>query len=211
MSIEILDLLKLLFACLAGGLIGVEREFRDKSAGFRTLILICLGATLFTMMSPRFAAVGDPGRIAAGIVSGIGFLGAGVILRDRGRIMGLTTAATIWMTAAIGMAIGGGQFLLAVLALALVMAVLWIFPFLERRIDLVRETRTYEILLPPKKEKLQDLMIVLQQSGLRITHRKIVKSKGHLLVNLEAYGTPAAFEQFYALLIQDPDVHEFKC
>jgi putative Mg2+ transporter-C (MgtC) family protein len=110
MSIEILDLLKLLFACLAGGLIGVEREFRDKSAGFRTLILICLGATLFTMMSPRFAAIGDPGRIAAGIVSGIGFLGAGVILRDRGRIMGLTTAATIWMTAAIGMAIGG-QFL----------------------------------------------------------------------------------------------------
>lgn len=210
-SFEAVDVLKLLLALLAGGLIGAEREFRDKAAGFRTLILICTGAALFTMLSTRFGSTGDPARIAAGVVSGIGFLGAGVILRDRGRIMGLTTAAIIWMTAAIGVAIGTGQLLLALTAQLLVMAVLWIFPFFERRIDLVRETRTYEIILPLRSEKIEALSSDLAASGVTVISRKVVKGKDHLSVSIEAYGAEESFAKLTCKLIQDPDVHEFRC
>ncbi|HQN43268.1 MAG TPA: MgtC/SapB family protein, partial [Anaerolineaceae bacterium] len=91
------DLLKIVLAVLVGGLIGIEREYRDKAAGFRTLIFICVGAALFTILSVRLAGDKDPTRIAASIVTGVGFLGAGVILRDGGRVIGLTTAAAIWL------------------------------------------------------------------------------------------------------------------
>jgi putative Mg2+ transporter-C (MgtC) family protein len=84
------DLVKILLGVLVGGVIGVERELRDKAAGLRTLIFICVGATLFTLFSEKLAGDNDPTRLAANIVSGVGFLGAGVILRDRGRVIGLT-------------------------------------------------------------------------------------------------------------------------
>ncbi len=102
------DVARLLFAVLVGGLIGAEREYRDKVAGFRTIIFICLGATLFTLFSVKLGGAGDPARIAANIVSGVGFLGAGAILRSGERVTGLTTAASIWTTAAIGLAAGRG-------------------------------------------------------------------------------------------------------
>lgn len=89
------DIIKLLYAILLGGLIGAEREMRDKSAGFRNMILICVGASLFTILSSRLAGDNDPTRVAANIITGIGFLGAGAILRDGNRITGLTTASTI--------------------------------------------------------------------------------------------------------------------
>src|SRR5512138_2976902 len=122
------DILKICLALVAGGLIGIEREFRDKAAGFRTLIFICVGAALFTIFSTKLAGDRDPTRIAANIVSGVGFLGAGVILRDGGRVIGLTTAATIWLTAALGMGIGGGEYLLVAIGVVITLVVLWVFP-----------------------------------------------------------------------------------
>lgn len=107
---------KLLFSVLCGGLIGLERELKNKPAGIKTNILICVGAALYTaisvMISTSFAEsgyYGDPARIAAQIVSGIGFLGGGTIIQSRGTILGLTTAATIWVVAAIGVCIGIGH------------------------------------------------------------------------------------------------------
>src|SRR5512133_3601325 len=130
------NLLKLLLALLVGGLIGMEREFRDKAAGFRTMICICLGATLFTILSSLLGQPDDVTRIASEIVTGVGFLGAGAILRGpAGSVTGLTTAATIWLVAALGMAIGGGAYLLALATTAAVLLVLWVFPLLEARID----------------------------------------------------------------------------
>ena len=117
------DIIKLLLAVLTGGLIGAEREFRDKAAGFRTIILICVGAALFTMFSLRLGGDKDPVRIAASVVSGVGFLGAGAILRSDGRIVGLTTASTIWLAAALGMGIGGGQYLISGLGAIVVLLV----------------------------------------------------------------------------------------
>src|SRR6266498_5180258 len=107
--------IKLVLAAILGGIIGVEREIRDKPAGLRTNILICVGSTLFMSISTKVAQMlgGDPTRIAAQIISGIGFLGAGAVLHSHGFVLGLTTAATIWVVAGIGMALGSGFYSIA--------------------------------------------------------------------------------------------------
>jgi putative Mg2+ transporter-C (MgtC) family protein len=141
-----LDLLvRLGLAVLLGGLIGLEREWAQKPAGLRTNILICLGSALFTDLSIATAmqanvanlAEGvefraDPARIAAQVISGIGFLGAGAIIESRGSVTGLTTAATIWVVAAVGMAIGSGAYVSAIGATALVLFVLFPLRYIER-------------------------------------------------------------------------------
>src|SRR5262245_10109658 len=124
MSFEWEDLLRIGLAILVGGLIGSEREYRDKAAGFRTIIFICVGAASFTILSAKLAQGHDPTRVAAQIVTGIGFLGAGSILREGDRIVGLTTAATVWLAAAIGMAIGGGHYALAAIVTGAALLVL---------------------------------------------------------------------------------------
>lgn len=134
------ELLKVLLAIFVGGAIGIEREFRDKAAGFRTLIFICLGSTLFTLFSLELGADegADPTRIASNIVVGVGFLGAGVILRKGGHVLGLTTAATIWLVAALGVGIGAGRYALVLAVTAIALAVLLLFPPVERWIDRLR-------------------------------------------------------------------------
>jgi putative Mg2+ transporter-C (MgtC) family protein len=125
---------RLLTAALLGALLGFERELRNKSAGLRTNILIALGSALFTLMSYEFAAEGkgDPGRVAAQIVTGIGFLGAGAIIQRDGGIQGLTTAATVWVNAAVGVAAGGGEYHLAFIATGVTLAALLVLAPLER-------------------------------------------------------------------------------
>ena len=123
LSIEVEFLIGFVFAFIAGFLIGYERGSREKPAGVRTTTMVCVGAMLFAMLSTTV----DPSsstRIAANIVTGIGFLGAGIIMQHKGSIQGLTTAATVWMTAAIGMAIGFRWYLVAVIATMLSFAVL---------------------------------------------------------------------------------------
>lgn len=170
------DIIKLLLAVVVGGLIGAEREFRDKAAGFRTIIFICVGAALFTIFSIKLGGNADPVRIAASIVTGIGFLGAGAILRDAGRIVGLTTASTIWLAAALGMGIGGGHLLLTLVATAIVLVVLWVFPGVESFIDNLRHTRTYEIVCAFGPERHEELRRLFVDCGLRVTEGKRRKS-----------------------------------
>jgi putative Mg2+ transporter-C (MgtC) family protein len=118
-------LLQLSLAVLLGGAIGIERELSGKPAGLRTNVLICVGATLFTVLSRQLASDhGDPGRVAAQILTGIGFIGAGTILHLRGAVTGLTSAATIWVVAAIGMALGARAYVEAMGATVLVAVVL---------------------------------------------------------------------------------------
>ena len=128
---------RLLLAALLGGLIGLEREWRHKEAGLRTNILIALGSAIFTLMSIEMTAgaSGDPSRIAAQIVTGIGFLGAGAIMRTDAGIQGLTTAATIWVNAALGVAAGSGRYHLAVLGTGVTLAVLLVLYPIEGYID----------------------------------------------------------------------------
>ena len=128
---------RLLLAAALGGALGFERELRQKSAGLRTNILIAIGAALFTLMSYKLGdgAGADPGRIAAQIVTGIGFLGAGAIIRRDGDVHGLTTAATIWVNAAVGVAAGGGEFHLALIATGVTLGALLLLTPIEKIID----------------------------------------------------------------------------
>jgi len=130
---------KAIMAVVCGGIIGFEREMRQKPAGFRTNILICVGSTLFMWMSLYMGTQivpdrGDPARIAAQVVVGIGFLGAGTILHSRGHITGLTSAALIWVVAAIGMAIGAGLYAIAAFTTLLILIVQIVFGLLERNL-----------------------------------------------------------------------------
>jgi putative Mg2+ transporter-C (MgtC) family protein len=125
-GIEIEMVLRLLLAAALGALIGYQRERAKKAAGVRTHTLICTGAALFTAASMYGFGIGaDPARIAAGIVAGIGFIGAGVIFHRQGGIVeGLTTAATIWAVAAIGLAVGAGLYIISAVTTAIVLAIL---------------------------------------------------------------------------------------
>jgi putative Mg2+ transporter-C (MgtC) family protein len=132
---------RLFFAVLCGGLVGLERELKNKPAGIKTNILICLGSCLFTIVSILIAntlddvgKTGDPARIAAQIVPGIGFLGGGTIIQARGTILGLTTAATIWVVAAIGIMIGIGRFDVGLVLAVTVIAVLFLSSLFEDRV-----------------------------------------------------------------------------
>ncbi|MGB0386945.1 MAG: MgtC/SapB family protein [Ardenticatenaceae bacterium] len=201
--------LKLLLAVLIGGLIGAEREFRDRAAGFRTLILICVGATMFTTSSLTLGGDEDPVRIAAAIVSGIGFLGAGAILRDGGRITGLTTAATIWLTAALGMAIGGGLYLFAGLAAAIVLLVLSLFPRIEEFIDNVQAVRTYQVVCSIKHNKFSELEEQFRECNLKIKSHKQMKRGDEMIAVWDVSGSHHKHDLIMQKLFADPEVKEF--
>lgn len=202
------DLQKVLLAILLGGLIGLERESREKAAGIRTNIFICLGATLFTILSARLAGANDNARIAANIVTGIGFLGAGVIFRDVGRVRGLTTAALIWFVAAIGMSVGLGQFPLAISVTLIVMVILMVFPPLESFLGGMSETINYIVLLQCEHEEIERIEELLQDSGMRIRDRKTEKLASHFRLNLMLSGSVKQHAEFQERLIQDPHVLE---
>lgn len=117
------QILRLILAVILGLAIGLEREKAHKPAGLRTHMLVCLGSCIFTLASLEFGL--DPARIASGIVAGIGFLGAGAIIAERERVVGLTTAASLWVTAAIGLTIGIGNYILAIVSAILTLLILF--------------------------------------------------------------------------------------
>ncbi len=138
-----------LCAMLCGLIVGVEREHRQKPAGLRTVMLICVGSTIFTLASILIAGThSDPGRIAAQVVTGIGFLGAGAIIRDRGTVVGMTTGATIWTVAAIGVVIGAGYALagivLTLLVVFIVAAVLRVETWMDAKCEHANCRLTYK-------------------------------------------------------------------
>jgi putative Mg2+ transporter-C (MgtC) family protein len=151
-------LIRLLVAVALGGLIGLERELRDRTAGFRTHILVCVGSAVFTMVSAygfeAFMTTADasvvrmdPGRIAAQIVTGIGFLGGGAILRYGATVRGLTTAAGLWVVAAVGMAVGVGMYFLSVATTITAVASLYFLHAIENRFIEPRALNRLEILV----------------------------------------------------------------
>jgi putative Mg2+ transporter-C (MgtC) family protein len=138
---------RLLMASGMGAAVGLEREWRHKDSGLRTNILICMGSALFTIMSVVIAGDNSPnrGQIASNIVQGIGFLGAGLILHTKNRVLGLTSAATVWVVAAIGITCGAGLYIVALLATVLVLISLQIIGVLEGRLGWKRYPKVYEV------------------------------------------------------------------
>jgi putative Mg2+ transporter-C (MgtC) family protein len=139
--------LRLALSLALGAVIGFEREYHRRAAGFRTHSLVALGAALFTVVGAYGFEEGDPTRIAAQIVTGIGFIGAGTILQYRGSVRGLTTAASLWAVAAVGMAAGAGLYVLAFAGSLLVLVALWL---MDRLAERAREAG----LLPPEDDKM---------------------------------------------------------
>jgi putative Mg2+ transporter-C (MgtC) family protein len=142
-------MVRLALAAVLGGIIGLERELKRKPAGLRTNIFICFGSAMFTILSTELAkdfGIGDHTRIAAQIIPGIGFIGAGSILHDKGGVSGLTTAATIFVVASIGMAAGGGLYVLAIFATMLIYLALHLLGILERRLNLKPLTMNYTLI-----------------------------------------------------------------
>ena len=168
-NLELWDMFLKLFVSLAlGGLIGLERETHGRPAGLRTHILVCLGSTLFTLCSYSIAGkTFDPARVSAQIVTGIGFLGAGTIMRQGSVVRGLTTAASIWTVAAIGMAvaIGGGMYLVAVLASLLVVITLNVIPHLERYLQIKHGERILTVVTSKNVESACRILDLLTGHG----------------------------------------------
>ncbi|MGA7110391.1 MAG: MgtC/SapB family protein [Terracidiphilus sp.] len=162
---------RLLVACALGGLIGLVREASHKAAGVRTNLLICMGAAFFTLLSPVLAgdSGSNRGQVASNIVQGIGFLGAGLIIHNRSRISGLTSAASVWVVASIGMACGAGLYVAAVVAAVTVVIALELVGFLEQRVNLKIYPLTYEARGHDQTMMLQSILDAMDKAGQQLT------------------------------------------
>jgi putative Mg2+ transporter-C (MgtC) family protein len=168
-------LLRLLLAAVLSGAIGFEREFHGRAAGFRTHILLCLGSTLVMLTSIHIFDVYiarvpcDPGRIAAGVVTGVGFLGAGAIMQTKASVKGLTTAASLWVVAGIGLAVGSGLYFGAVLTTILTLVALFFFSRLEHIMIRHEWFKTIVVETIDGMEQLRDIREILVEHGASIT------------------------------------------
>ncbi|MCV9928234.1 MgtC/SapB family protein [Flavobacterium sp. LS1R49] len=196
MDFDLEILMRLGLAILWGGLVGAEREYRGKSAGFRTTILISFGACFFTLMSELIGSPGNPDRIASNIVTGIGFLGAGVIFRGDNRVNGITTAASIWAVAAVGMGIGGGYYFPAGCASLMILFVLVVLSFLERRIDLFHQTRTFIAKGTMSDNMLKKCEVLMKEHHLKIRLVKQIRDGNHVFATWQIQGRSENLEAF---------------
>ncbi|HEX9745340.1 MAG TPA: MgtC/SapB family protein [bacterium] len=174
-------LLRLVVSLVIGIAIGIEREIHQKTAGLRTSVLICLGATIFTLGSLEFTASGgivDASRVAAGIVTGIGFLGAGAIIQTRASVHGLTTAATIWVMASLGLAVGIGAFILAVGGAFLTILVLLPMQSIEHLLKGKKSTYRYTIETTETAPVMKKIMDALNNSPGEVKRVTMVKENG---------------------------------
>jgi putative Mg2+ transporter-C (MgtC) family protein len=174
---------KLIISIVIGVIIGGEREYRNKSAGLRTIVLICLGSTIFTIVSDHLGNATGASRIAANVVTGIGFLGAGAIMREGLTISGLTTASTIWVAAALGIAVGAGEYLLAFSAMAMVFLVLTLFVYLQRVFfNTLSRTIELRLIFEASNNKVE-----LIEAQMKLFHLRFVKKKEYRLQNESIY------------------------
>jgi len=197
--------LQVILATVLGGAIGMERELSGKPAGLRTNILICVGATLFTVLSIKLSlGRGDPARVAAQILPGVGFIGAGTILHARGSITGLTSAATIWVVAAIGMALGSGAYTDAIGTAVLVMLILLGLGNLEK---LIARKSTYSHLVihaKPEMSAVEDLESLMRRSGLEVARIESRRENVDLVVEFELRGPKRLHDQAKLAILHHP-------
>lgn len=199
-------------AVVLGGVIGLEREIAGKPAGLRTNILICVGAALLTDVSiilttgPTGARLGDPTRLAAQIITGIGFIGAGTIMQARGTITGLTSAATIWVVCAIGITVGAGAYIEAAGAGLLVMLVLYGLGTLEHRVRRARRVLSATIRARPGYP-VEELEEQLGASGIAIISRRVFDHGEDRVFELKLSGPARQYEIVTEKLLAVPDIY----
>ncbi|MEO6734568.1 MAG: MgtC/SapB family protein [Ferruginibacter sp.] len=206
--IEREDLISLAISVLCGSIIGFEREYNNKSAGFRTVILICLGSTIFTLVSKHAPGSGD--RIAANIITGIGFIGAGVIFKDKLSVLGLTTAAVIWTAAGVGMLTGIGYHMLAICITFFTVISLSLFGNISYILDLLKHSKA--LTLTFKNTDLNNLARVeeiIKNNKVKSKRSTMNKSNGQIYVTLIIKGNEKQFVKLYEALIREESVTDF--
>jgi putative Mg2+ transporter-C (MgtC) family protein len=185
--------LRLVFALFIGGLIGIEREVKGKSAGMRTNMLICMASCLLMILSLEIfregSWFGDPSRIASQVVTGIGFLGAGTIIQSRFSVAGLTSAATIWFVAAIGLMIGWGDFALASATTILIIVTLTILGGIERMVAVKQRHHILQFQFPAELHKMDDAKRVFMANRIHPENLSLKRGAEKILVALE-YDAP---------------------
>ena len=203
------NILKILLAVVVGAVVGAEREFHV-GQGLRTITLVAVGATLFTLYSDQFEffGQGDPRRIAAAVVTGVGFLGAGMVLRHEGGVAGLTTAAAVWLVAALGMGIAIGMYWVVLVATVVVVAVLWAVPLLQR-FTRTPSTQTYVVRTSIGESRYDQLLEAVRGEGLRVTKQNVAKDDDSMTCTWRVRGSHEQHERVARLMLDDPDVREF--
>lgn len=204
------DFIKILASTAVGALVGLEREYRSKSAGLRTFTLISVGCTIFTILSEKMGITTSPDRIAANVVTGIGFLGAGVIFKMDDRVKGLTTATIIWVTASLGMAIGDGHILLSFLGTIVVYIVLGLFVKLEVIMEKYGRTRNYKIICDYTPDAYKKLESIFEQCNLTAKREKQIVTKETLTSNWSVRGRSSKHDKLVKKLMADKDIRELE-
>jgi putative Mg2+ transporter-C (MgtC) family protein len=204
-------LVRLTLAAVLGGIIGLERELKHRPAGLRTNMFICFGAAMFTVISLELGGANDATRIASQIIPGIGFIGAGSILRDKGGVTGLTTAATIFVVASIGMACGGGLYLPAVFATGLLLVALLILGALEGRLNLKPVMMEYVIV----SDKSADVVVseinkALEEQSRELRSMRLIKLNGKEKIVFSVAATRKEHKELLDCLHQSEDLRNLK-
>jgi len=202
------EIIKIVVSILLGAIVGIEREYHDKPAGFRTNIFICLGATIFTIVSLKMWELFnyDPGRIAAQIVTGVGFLGAGAILRYGNKIRGLTTASEVWLVASIGMAVGFGYYftsLLAVIAVVFLQFFSKWFNFISKNL---KKAEILTLRTKPNPNILKDIESLAKKHKLQITKKDFLKRDGAFSLIITVPSKRKTFDAFVEELALKEDI-----
>jgi putative Mg2+ transporter-C (MgtC) family protein len=197
-------IVRLVVAAILGGAIGLERQLRHKPAGLRTNMFICFGAAMFTVLSDQLAGSmgGDHTRVAAQIIPGIGFIGAGSILHARGSVVGLTTAATLFVVASVGMAAGGGLYITAIFATVLILLALAVLGKLERRFAIQSSAVTYEVTGRSAEAILIEAKRTLDEVHATMQNVRVAGEPGHVRAMFTVAGPPEDHQQINLLLHQ---------
>jgi putative Mg2+ transporter-C (MgtC) family protein len=208
-TIEYETAIQLLLSFFIGTAIGIEREYRSKAAGLRTMIMICLGSTIFTEISISIGA-SSPDRIASNIITGIGFLGAGVIFKDNITISGITTATTIWISAALGMAVGAGEYFIALAGSVVVLIVLTVFENAKQVISRIHQARTYKITIPQDDSFIALLETELKKLNLKFLQERQMKNTDDYILLYEVFGSEKKLHAFNVFLSHDTRVKSYE-
>ena len=207
-SVELEDMIAMVVSIICGGAIGFEREYKNKSAGFRTIILISLGSTIFTIVSQH--GIGADDRISANIITGIGFIGAGVIFKDKVSVRGLTTAAVIWTSAAIGMTTGIGYHALALTLTVITLCVLLMVTKVESMIAKLQKQKLIGVTFrDPDFSQLELLETTLKGSGLSVERLEVGKDNNKLTVVFKVSGKRQYLVAMTETLASMPEIVSF--
>src|SRR5580692_50366 len=191
-SVVWVSIARLVLATILGGLIGLERQLKHRPAGLRTNLFICLGAAMYTLLSDELAVehIGDHTRIAAQIIAGIGFIGAGSILHARDKLVtGLTTAATLFVVASVGMAVGGGLYLTSIFATGLILLCLFLLGYAEDRFGLKAAVHAYEVVGRSAEELTLEINRVLECVHGMTDNLQVAATPKHVRVQFELEAT----------------------